>query len=171
MTKLRFLFLFAIILHLPFISKGQFSRDQAKALVLDQILVADTGHINVYSSYDTISSEDSLVLIDNRKITLPYAYNWVFLSDDDPFAYWCHPCRYVIVNSSNGDYTIDSADIYPVDFKTGYEIILQIPVPPAPPSIIHPCDPISPTYATLNSHLHAVLICGDDQKSMSIDIA
>jgi len=159
MTKLRFLLLVAIILQLPFNSIGQFSREQAKDLVLNQILTADTGHINVYSSYDAKSDPNGLILINNRHISLPYASNWVFLSDDDPFAYWGHPCRYVIVDSGNGDYTIDSADIYPVDFKTEYELILQIPVSPAQPL---PCSDINPTSASLNSHLHAVLISEGD---------
>lgn len=97
--------------------------------------------------------------MNNRHISLPYASNWVFLSDDVPFAYWCHPCRYVIIDSSNGDYTIDSGDIYPVDFKKEYEIILQIPVSPASPL---PCSDINPTSASPNSHLHAVLISGGD---------
>jgi hypothetical protein len=63
MTKLRFLVLVAIILQLPFYSIGQFSREQAKDLVLNQILAHDTGHINVYSSYDAKSDPNGLILI------------------------------------------------------------------------------------------------------------
>jgi hypothetical protein len=168
MTKLRFLLLVAIILQLPFYSVGQFSREQAKDLVLNQILAHDTGHFNVYSSYDTKSDPNGLVLMNNRQISLPYASNWVFLSDDDPFAYWCHPCRYVIVNSNNGDYTVDSADIYPVDFKTGYEIILQIQ---GPTQLTPPCSNITPTTSITNTHLHAVLIAGGDDSTFVGNLA
>jgi hypothetical protein len=157
MTKLRLLIFIAIILQLPFYSNGQFSREQAKALVLNQILVADTGHIDVYASLHTILITDSLALF-SKKIPLPYASNWVFLSDDNPYANWFHPCRYVIVNSINGDYTIDNSDIYPVALYTDYEIILQRPVPPGPPP--PPCPNSDPTYASPNPHLHAVLIAG-----------
>ena len=150
MTKLRFLLLIAIILQLPFHSIGQFSREQAKTLVLKQILAADTGLINVYSSYDTISGTDSLILLNNEKIPLPYAYNWVFFSDDNPLTYWYHPCRYVIVNSSNGDDTIENSDIYPVNLQTGYEPISLIV---DPPTVQPPCTSTTPTYASPNPHL------------------
>jgi hypothetical protein len=71
MVKLRFLFLIAIILQLPFNSIGQFSHQQAIDLVLNKILAADTGHINVYSS-DTIIDTSSLILINNKTLSLPY---------------------------------------------------------------------------------------------------
>jgi hypothetical protein len=129
MAKLRFLLLFVIILQFHFISKGQFTRQQALNLVLNQILVNDTGHIKVYSSYDSIPSGDSLILFDNRKISLPYPYNWVFMSDDVPLAYWNHPCRYVIVNTNNGDYTISNNDIFPLKLQTDFETILSFPNP------------------------------------------
>jgi hypothetical protein len=167
MTKLRILWLFAIILQLPLYSFGQFSRKQAEALVLNQILVSDTGHINVYMCNDSLSGPKSLPLLDNKKISLPYAYNWVFLSDDNPLAYWCHPCRYVIVSSSNGNYTIIDNDIYPVDLQTEYEPILLIANHPQ----AQPCSFTKPTYAISNPHLHAVLICGGDACNFNNDIA
>jgi len=160
MIKLRFLLLIAIIFQLPFYSIGQFSRDKAKALVLNQILVADTGHISVYSSYDSISDTTGIILLTGKKISLPYNSSWVFLSDDDPFADWNHPCRYIIVNSENGDYTIDSADIYPVGFQNAYGLILAPAILPPYVPPVPPCPDIAPTYASPNPHLHAVLICG-----------
>jgi len=157
MTKLRFLGLFAVILLLPFFSLGQFTRQQAKDLVLKQILASDTGHIKVYSSLDTIPDTSNIILSNGQTITPPYQSNWVFFSDDYPFATWFHPCRYVLVNSSNGDYTIDPAGIYPFDFQNAYGLILA---PAILPPYVPPCQDIDPTYATPNPHLHAVLIAG-----------
>jgi hypothetical protein len=167
MSKLRFLFLFAMILQLPFTSIGQFSHQQAIDLVLNKILVADTGHINVYSS-DTTIDTSTLILKYNRTIALPYASNWVFLSDDNPFASWSHSCRYVIVNSSNGDYTIDTSNLCPVNLQTGYEAILLRPILPP---LGFPCANSIPTHASPNPHLHAVLICGYDVDRYNTDIA
>jgi len=76
MTKLRFLCLFAVILLLPFFSLGQFTRQQAKDLVLNQILSSDTGHIKVYSSLDTVPDTSKIicycsVVITGKFIGLP----------------------------------------------------------------------------------------------------
>jgi hypothetical protein len=86
MTKLRLLGLIAILLQLPFLSLGQFTREQAKELVLKQVLFSDIDHINVYSSFDAKSDPVGLNLMYNRVIPLPYSSNWIFFSDDNPYA-------------------------------------------------------------------------------------
>ena len=45
----------AFLLLLPLVSAGQFSRSQAIQLVLEQVLVNDLEHIDVYASYDAIT--------------------------------------------------------------------------------------------------------------------
>lgn len=159
MAKLRLLWLIAIILQLPFFSQGQFSRQQAENLVLNQVLVNDLDHINVYSSLDLHSDPNGLTLFYNSTIPLPYTKNWVFLSDDNPFANWCHSCRYIMVDAENGDYSIENSNIFPADFDSGYELISEITIPNLPPA--DPCQTTNPTYLTDNPHLYAVLICGD----------
>ena len=157
--------LIAMMLQLPFLTKGQFNRDMAKDLVLNRILAADTGHIDVYAALDSVPYGDSINLIDGTTISAPFPYNWVFFSNDHPNVAWFHPCRYVIINTSNGDYAIDSSQFYPRILTTGYEVILQeskfsgIPVPP--------CQDSDPTYASPNPHLHALLIGGTDDATFN----
>lgn len=65
----------------------------------------------------------------------------------------------MLVNSINGDYTIDSAGIYPFDFQNAYGLILAPAIlPPYVPPI--PCPDITPSSASPNPHLHALLIAG-----------
>jgi hypothetical protein len=169
MTKLRLLWLIAIILQLPILSQGQFSREQAKELVLKQVLVSDLDHINVYSSFDAKSDPVGLNLMYNRVIPLPYSSNWIFFSDDNPYANWCHSCRYVMVSADNGDYTIENSDIFPQSLRTGYEQISQISPPYQSITLSYTAQ--TPNYATPNSHLHALLISGDDAPRFNRDIA
>jgi hypothetical protein len=130
MTKLRFFLLITIILQLPFVSIGQFSRQQAIKLVLNQILDADTSQINVYSSYDTIPDTSYIILSNGQTISPLYPYNWVFFLDDNPLANWNHPCRYIFINSSTGDFTIDSSICNPIGLQTNYQGILINIQPP-----------------------------------------
>ena len=175
MTKLRFFLLTVIIVQLPFFSSGQFSRQQAINLVLNQILAADTSHINIYASYDTIPDTINIKLINNQTISPPYPYNWVFFSDDNPSADWYHSCRFIFINSNTGDFAIDSSICYPIDLQTNYQAILLTYT--NPPCYIDPCwgglqveHFPTPIFASENPHLYAVLINGIDDWSTACDI-
>lgn len=91
MIKLHLMFLITSILLLPFISKGQFSREQAIDLVQNQILVNEQPIL--YASNDIIPAEPRLILSNGQNISLPYQGNWVFFADDKPLANWDHSCR------------------------------------------------------------------------------
>ncbi len=167
MKKLRSLLLIATILVLPFVSKGQFSREQAMDLVLNQILVSDTGHINLYTSYNTIPNTSNIILLNGQTISPPYLGNWVFFSDDKPFANWDHSCRYIFIDSNTGDFTIYPSTSYPIDLQTSYQAISSINYP-CPADCFHNVQTPPPsTFHTLptntNPRLHAVLINGIDR--------
>ncbi len=173
MIKLRFLILIAIILQLPFYSSGQFTRQKAIDLVLNQILASDTGYINVYSSYDTIPDTSNIILLNGQTISPPYPYNWVFFSDDNPVANWNHTCRYIFINSNTGDFTIDSSSCYPIDIQTNYHgilIVYQCPPPVCNTNVFNSGPSPTPTIASPNPHLHAVLINGVDGGNYTCDI-
>jgi len=51
---------------------AQFTRQQAIQKVLNEIVVADTGQINVYSAYDLLTNNDSIVLAFDTTLVCPY---------------------------------------------------------------------------------------------------
>ena len=119
-NKFRILVLFVAIVCFTTTSIfAQFSRNDAIDLVLNTILTDDIGDVDVYASYNSISTD--VELIDNDSESNPYAESWVFFIDDSPFASWYHGCRLVFVSSSNGDYSIENVSIYPKQLSTDYE--------------------------------------------------
>lgn len=102
-------------------ASAQFTRQQANDLVLNTILSDDVGKVDVYSAFNSKSTDISFV--DNETITNPYSESWGFFVDDNPFADWYHSSRFIFVNTSNGEYTIEDKDIYPKFCKTEYEEI------------------------------------------------
>ena len=100
---------------------GQFSRQQAIDLVLNNIVNNDSDKVDVFSKID--SETASVFLIDNEELTNPYSESWVFFIDDSPFASWYHDSRLIFVNVNNGNYFIENVTIYPNNLTTDYESI------------------------------------------------
>ncbi len=61
------------------LATAQFTRQQAIDKVLNEIVVADAGNINVYAAYTLKDFQDSIVLAFDKTLLCPYSYNWVFL--------------------------------------------------------------------------------------------
>jgi hypothetical protein len=142
---------------------AQFTRQQAIDKVLNEIVVADTGKINVYACTAIKSNQDSIVLIFDTTLQCPYTYNWVFFIDDHPMAGWTHPCRYIFLDSLTSTYQIIDQNQYPACFGdvdySEYEVVSQIYY--YPPVTIPP-NQNAPDYATTNDNLYAVLIVTQD---------
>ena len=102
-------------------SYGQFTRQQAIDLVLNNILSDDIESIDIYCEYN--SNTKDVEMIDNIVITNAYSESWVFFVNDNPFASWYHQSRYIFVNTVDGAYTIANGEIYPKSWKTDYEEI------------------------------------------------
>jgi hypothetical protein len=167
MKKLCILVVIALILQYPFHSFCQFSRQQAVDLMLDHILVADTGHISLYCSYSTILGTNEIILEDGQTFLPTYQENWVFFSDDHPRANWYHPCRIIFVNSNSGDFQIYTSLACPTDLQLNYQPLNTTVQYPCPADCEPP--PITPSFQlhtltnNYNDHLHAVLINGVDR--------
>ena len=149
---------------------SQFTRENAIDLVLNTILVAEVGEIDIYSSYDEFSFGDTVLLASFATYQVcPYNGNWVFFSDDMPFVGWHHECRYIFVNSENGEYLIVEDDIYPKYILTEFEPIsfVEITTPSSPDYSGQPFT----TTTTPNDHLYAVLITATDTKEQWKDIS
>jgi hypothetical protein len=152
---------------------GQFTRQQAIDLVLNHVLVADTGRINLHCAYDSIPNASPIVLFNGQTVSPPYQFNWVFFSDDKPNANWNHPCRLIFINSSTGEFEIYTNSSYPINLRTNYEVLISLysctiecypngaPVPPPGPPRI---------FKNANDHLFAVLINGVDGGNPTCDI-
>ena len=123
---------------------GQFTRENAIDLVLNSILVDEIGEIDVYASYDEFLLGDTVFLAHFASYQIcPYNNNWVFFSDDMPFVGWHHTCRYIFVDSNNGEYIIVEDDIYPKDIMADFEPVSFVEVTkPSPPDYIN-CGPKS----------------------------
>lgn len=136
---------------------AQFTRDQAKELVLSQLCVNELDHVNIYQAFDLKSGQNPLTLPDSDSVTLPFNTNWVFFIDDNPYAGWAHSCRYIIVNAENGAYFLIYKRFFPTLLNTDFELVSSIPhlnlVPPDP-------TPYDISQVPENPHLFAVLICG-----------
>ncbi|MBN1339523.1 MAG: hypothetical protein JXA03_09375 [Bacteroidales bacterium] len=148
---------------------AQVTRNEAINLVINNILSGEIGTVNVYASYNTILDTGHIAKDDYISfITCPYPSSWVFFVDDMPPAKWFHPCRYIFVNSTTGQYQIIFDQIYPVGLQNDYELISHLTVP-QPDTSDFAGQPFSET-ATPNEHLYAVLITGYDTKEQWNDI-
>lgn len=127
MKKLFFLSIFLIAILFAVNVNGQFSRQEAINLVLNDVLSDDVGKINVFSSLNSVTT--SIDLIDNYNVSNPYAESWIFFSDDSPFASWYHSSRIIFVNAQNGDHSISNVEIFPKGLNSEYEEISSPDLP------------------------------------------
>ena len=143
---------------------AQFTRQQAIDKVLNEIVVADTGNINVYSAYILKNYQDSINLNYDTTLLCPYNHTWVFFVDDNPLTDWEHPCRYIFMDSLTGAYQVVNENQYPECFRyiecDEYEMVSQIYYYPAvtmPPNLNAPDN-----TTTVNENLYAVIIGTED---------
>jgi len=143
------------------------TKKDAKNLVLNRIIAEDVGKVDVYLWKNMVSSTNSVRLM-NKTLSCPYASNWVFFVDDMPAANWCHPCRYVFVDTTTGNYNIITERIHPQGFDPEkydhfLELVSGIPRPQQKslPKIKNNNSVAKSTTAT-NPNLYAVIINGCD---------
>lgn len=143
---------------------AQFTRQQAIDKVLNEIVVADTGNINVYAAYTLYNYQDIISLNYDTTLLCPYNYNWVFFVDDRPNASWAHPCRYIFMDSGTGNFQIVNEEQFPKCFRDiecdEYEVVSQIyryPLVALPPNPNPPDNTRS-----VNENLYAVIIGTED---------
>lgn len=160
MKKVKLL-MFSVLIVLCFSHvKAQFSKQQADNLVLNHILNDSLSYKDVYKLPEFKNSGSTILLYDYATVNLPYASNYIYFVDDLPFAGWSHPCRYIIVNTVNGDYTIVHHKKHPINLNTDYLTISQMPRPQIS-SVFESVT--SSNNASPDNNLYAVLICGLDE--------
>lgn len=86
-------------------SADQITKCEAWQIVKSQVLKGDTSNINVYASNSTYKANSSIRAILRTEKT-PDFTSWFFFIDDDPYANWEHPCRYIFVNAEDGTFIV-----------------------------------------------------------------
>ncbi len=123
MKILFFLSLVFCICINPMQSNAQYSQQQATNLVLNQILSEELNQVDVYIFDDTAAVEVAVTIASGESILLPYTSCWVYFLDDGPFMNWEHPCRYIFVCDSTGNYTVAEKSYFPILWDSTYNSI------------------------------------------------
>lgn len=161
MSRFKIVCIFIVFIFSPGLCIAQFSREQAVGYVLDQLLIDELDHINVYMAKETKSGQNGLSLGDATSISYPFISNWVFFIDDNPFAGWAHSCRYAFISSETGEVSTVYKDFFPDEYQSDFDLISSVPALesiPLDPDTNNAIVPILP-----NPHLYAVFICGRDE--------
>jgi hypothetical protein len=119
---------------MSFFSNGQITREQAISIVINDVVSPDSlQYHHLYSKYESMELGETLILEDFDSIPVLYGSNWVFFIDLMPVANWAHPCQYVFVDISSGDYSLYDKMMPPVpffsdinEFFTEWEWILSV---------------------------------------------
>lgn len=144
---------------------AQFSKSSAINLVLNTILAGDTVSVDVFVSTDTLAGY--IEFIDTDTSNCPYPGNWVFFIDDNPFSGWYHNCRYIFVNSQNGNYIIKPGIIYPKNQSTGFELISEA----ARPTVTTMTAGNQRSGIQPNDNYFAVIVCVQDNQANWNDVS
>jgi hypothetical protein len=64
-----------IMLAITTIAFPQFNREQAIELVLNSILESDTGKINIYCAYESLTENQIILMDDGDSVLCPYEDN------------------------------------------------------------------------------------------------
>ena len=148
-------------------ASAQYPRDAAIDYVKNQLLSGDLGHINLYASFNTKSGTNGLSLFYDAPIPYPYDENWVFFVDDNPYASWNHPCRYIFVDAISGMNTVfTDRTIYPSRLSHDFEILSLVDTSSCDPIYFQPFSLITNNLDT-NRHLFAVIIAGIEDDTAS----
>jgi len=167
MKKLKFFAFIMLINLLVWPSFAQFTRQQAIDKVLNEILPADTGNINLYIATDVYTGSENIELPDGSLILNPFENNYVFFVNDFPFANWNHPCRYIFISQATGDYSVVYKNVYPLGVNDDFTVVLEIPVP-VPANLPVNTEAVV-TGLSPNPNLYAVLISGKINNNPNIN--
>ena len=168
--KTRVLFITVLTIVLSTTAFSQFTRQQSIDLILNTVLSADTGNIDVYCAYDSYSNQDIILLDDGDSVSFVYNGNWVFFADYSPSCFWAHPAKFIFVNTQNGEYTILEADMLPRYLYPDFELVSSVPLP-NPVEIPEYSGEETPVISEPNDHLYAVLIGTGPQPALWYDIS
>ncbi len=126
--KLKIKIVISLIVALGF-GKQLYSQTSEFKILKQEVLTGQDGvDYWVYEYTKSLSNSDTIKLW-NDKISSRFKESVLFFIDDDPFANWTHPCRYVFVDKYNKEsYEVFSAKAPPANFEE-YSLLSQIKIP------------------------------------------
>ena len=94
---------------------------------MNNIVSADSLNFNVYL-FPSYYYEDTVNLSPYDVMANPYDTAWLFFIDQMPNYGWAHPCMYVFIRKSNGNYTIKNESMPPLFYWLEWEEV-SVPFP------------------------------------------
>lgn len=156
MKKISFLLMCLLF---TFGLKAQITRQQADALVTNQIFTSSLGNVDIYAFPEMVTSSERIDLADGTSIAVPYHSCYAYFIDLMPFANWSHPCKYCFVNA-NGSHSMVDAEMAPEEEHLSAISLMQRPV--STPNYTIPENAHGNSFELGDmSHKWAVLICGN----------
>ncbi len=156
MKKISFLLMCLLF---TFGLKAQITRQQADALVTNQIFTSSLGNVDIYAFPEMVTSSERIDLADGTSIAVPYHSCYAYFIDLMPFANWSHPCKYCFVNA-NGSHSMVDAEMAPEEEHLSAISLMQRPV--STPNYTIPENAHGNSFESGDmSHKWAVLICGN----------
>jgi len=101
-------------------SYTQISKEQAINIIMDEVVGGSILDFNIYLNKDKCGSE-KFDLTPYDQIINPYDTSWLFFIDLMPEYGWGHPCKYVFIQESSGDYAILDKCIPPINYLNIWE--------------------------------------------------
>lgn len=152
------------LLIFPLKSFTQVTKQQAIQKVINEIVVSDTGRIDVFVSESQLNLNDSIHLAFDTALISPYNYSWVFFVNDHPNAKWTHPCRYIFVDSLTGSFQVINEDQFPDSFRdaTSSEFDVVLASPTFTPASFPKNQNLQASDPIPNDNLFAVLVVTED---------
>lgn len=136
-----------------------YTKKQADNMVLNTLLISDLESSDVYSLNTLISKNDTIWHFDGSFIKSPYNTAWAYFVDDCPTANWSHPCRYIFINTSNGNWQIVDTSFPPENLRFSP---LSLALRPEHVALDGIGENMIQEAVAENPHLFAVLICGTE---------
>ncbi len=159
--------LFMIGILLPSLCFSQISKQESDSLILNVILLNDISNVEIYTLENEVSENSTITLYDNSSFNTEFGKSWIYFVDDLPYANWNHPSRFILINSTTGEYKIISLNKYPYKWKEDYLALSVFP------SINPPILPSFPNIATSSPspHKYAVIVSGPHDERFWNDVS
>ncbi len=115
--------------------KAQITREQADAIVTDQIFFSNLDDVDIYAFPNVLTDNEAIDLADGTSVDVPYHTCYAYFIDLMPFANWSHPCKYCFVNTNGNHTTVDaqmspsSGNLLAISLKERPNFTLDLTIP------------------------------------------
>jgi hypothetical protein len=121
------LVLFVLMLFVINPSFTQVTKEQAINIIMTEVVAGESLNNNVFL-YKEQCLDEKFNLTPYDQIANPYDKSWLFFIDLMPEYGWGHPCKYIFVQESTGNYSILNYTIPPINYWLNWEEV-SVPYP------------------------------------------